>query len=644
MDKNSLLGIVAFVGFFALWLYLFPPSQQKSQKPAAADTSSSKQKAIVRETEIAPSRDSMAVIDTAQAPALTAQLDSAAQQKAQQAFGPFLAATQGHKQTIQVLTPKLKLNIDTKGGFIRSAVLNTYKTYGQQPLPIIPDNPQNSYSLELIAQGQGINLNDLYFKPSVSQLVLKDKEQQTLSLKADLGAGKSLEHRYTFFGNEYRIDHQLVLINLQQDITGREIELKQQLNLIQTEKSLEKMMAEATIYYKNNTDDEIDKLDISNDEISEERELKYLKWICFKTQFFNTSIIAKDKFESSALRSKPLITEKQASANQPYRTFTASMFLPYAGKGQDTVQLSYFLGPNDVSQLQKLDVNLEKIVSLGWGPLRYIALGILWIFKLLESFISNYGIIIFLLAVFIKVITFPMSHKSTMSQAKMQVVNELPEIQKLNEEYKDKPTELSQRKMAFYSQLGINPMGGCIPLLLQFPILIAMFNFFPHSIELRQQPFLWAEDLSTYDSVLNLGFSIPFYGDHVSLFCLLMTISTLLYTYLQQRQQGPVTDPNMQPLKYMGYIMPVFFMGFLNNYAAALSYYYLVFNILTIGITFATAKLLDKEKLRAKFNEMKNNKKPTKKGGMMKWLEEQQKAQEQLRRQRSQQPKNKRGR
>jgi YidC/Oxa1 family membrane protein insertase len=267
--------------------------------------------------------------------------------------------------------------------------------------------------------------------------------------------------------------------------------------------------------------------------------------------------------------------------------------------------------------LRQYDIDLERLVYLGYAIVRPVnKYLIIPTFNFLRRFIDNFGIIILLLTVFIKTILFPFTYKSYISQAKMRALK--PEIDEVNKKFgNDKAMEKQQATMALYKKAGVNPMGGCLPMLLQFPILIAMFFFFPTSIELRQESFLWAHDLSTYDSIVNLPFTIPFYGDHVSLFCLLMTITTIISTRLNQQA---TTAQGMPGMKTMMYMMPVMFLFILNNYSSGLSYYYFLANVITIGQTYIIRSFIDEDKIRAKLQV--NKKKPVKKSKFQKRLED----------------------
>jgi YidC/Oxa1 family membrane protein insertase len=298
--------------------------------------------------------------------------------------------------------------------------------------------------------------------------------------------------------------------------------------------------------------------------------------------------------------------------------------VPYTGN--DNLGFHFYFGPNDFKALKPYDeeYQLRELVYLGWGFLRYINLGVIEVFHFFEGFISNYGLIILLLTILIKLILFPLTYKSYVSTAKMKVLK--PQIEEINNKIpKEKAMERQQATMALYRKAGVNPMGGCLPMLLQMPILFAMFQFFPASIELRGEAFLWADDLSSYDSIFQLPFEIPFYGDHVSLFCLLMAITNIVYTKINQEMTQ--SSQQMPGMKGMMYMMPVMFLFFFNNYASGLSYYYFISTLITIGQTLLIRRFVDEEALLAKLNA--NKKKPVKKSKFQQRLEDMQRQQAQ---------------
>jgi YidC/Oxa1 family membrane protein insertase len=339
-----------------------------------------------------------------------------------------------------------------------------------------------------------------------------------------------------------------------------------------------------------------------------------VKWIGFKQLFFNSTIIANEFFPNAQIRSTIFEENPKYLAN-----FYADIAFPYEGTQKESVGIQFYFGPNHYQTLKQYKIELERQVYLGYAIVRPVnQYLIIPTFNFLRNYIGNFGLIILLLTIFIKLILFPFTYKSYMSQAKMRALK--PEIDEINNKIgmgTEKAMERQQATMALYKKAGVNPMGGCLPMLLQFPILIAMFFFFPTSIELRQESFLWAHDLSTYDSILDLPFKIPFYGDHVSLFCLLMTITTIISTSLNQQAASSQAMPGMKTMMYM---MPIMFLFILNSYSSGLSYYYFLANVITIGQTYIIRYFVDEEKIRAQLQV--NKKKPVKKSNFQKRLED----------------------
>ncbi|MDE6135131.1 MAG: membrane protein insertase YidC, partial [Muribaculaceae bacterium] len=368
-----------------------------------------------------------------------------------------------------------------------------------------------------------------------------------------------------------------------------------------------------------------------------------LRWVAFKNQFFSSVIIARDHFSTAELTSNVIHDDTYL------KDMSMEASLPYSVADGAVASFDFYLGPNDYPTLSKLDDTLEvgedlsltNLIPLGWKFFRWInTLIIIPVFTFLGSFISSYGLIIFLLTVFIKLILFPFTFKSFKSQAKMRVL--APEIKEINEKYHNQEDALrrQQETMALYSRAGASPFSGCLPMLLQMPVLIAMFSFFPSAIELRGQSFLWAHDLSAPDYICTLPFSIPFYGNHVSLFCLLMTVVNVVYMHVSMQSQP--TSAGMPGMKVMQYMMPVMFLFFFNDYAAALSYYYLMSLLITIIQTWIFRKCVNEDKVREQM--LANARKPRKKSGWMARLEEAQRQQQAALRQQQQQQGNRRNR
>ena len=403
---------------------------------------------------------------------------------------------------------------------------------------------------------------------------------------------------------------ELVNCNNQIPQSQNYIDFKWVSNLELLEHTVEDEQATSTIFYKYKSDDDVENLSVSE---SEDKKLqKGVQWISFKQKFFNTTLISKNGFQDAVnINVEKPIDETTNSIKR----MTASAVLPYDFKPNEKYEFEFYFGPNHYPTLSAQNIGLQKIITLGFfGWVSKFM--IIPIFNWLASIINNFGLVILMLTLIIKLILFPLVYKSYVSSAKMRILK--PEIDEIKEKYGTDMTKVQQENMKLYKRAGVSPMGGCLPMLIQLPILLAMFNFFPASYELRQKAFLWAHDLSTYDSILELGFNIPFYGTHISLFTLLMTVSTLLYT----RMNNQLTGVSGQ-MKWISYLMPILFLGFFNNYASGLTYYYFLGNMITFGQNVLIRKFfVDENKLHKQIEE--NKKKPVviKKSGFQKRLED----------------------
>jgi YidC/Oxa1 family membrane protein insertase len=466
----------------------------------------------------------------------------------------------------------------------------------------------NVFNLKLLAQNQTYNTHDLNFNG-----VLKNDSTLVMSLMAS--SGQKLEYRYSL-SNDYMLNWEIVTNDFE-DYLESEPVLNWEMRALRHEKNAKNEKLNTELEYRLPEDKDVDNLSSSGDDQETESNID---WVAYKQQFFSSILWNKNgKFTRAQLTSKALEDDEQNT-----KVFGSKLSLTKVG-GELSIPLGLYLGPNKYDILKQYDRDFDKLIPLGWGILGWINRGIVInLFDWLQGYGINYGIIILIIAVLIKLILFPLTYTSYRSMAKMRVLK--PEIDELNEKFKDKDQmKKQQATMQLYQKAGVNPLGGCIPMLLQFPILIALFRFFPSSIELRQQSFLWADDLSTYDSIYNLPFDIPFYGDHISLFTLLMTVSTLIYTYMNQQLTGQ--NQQYPQLKYMMYLMPIVFLGVFNNYAAGLSYYYFVANMMTFGQQFAIRAYMNDEKILQKIKEKKEN--PKKENRFMRRMKELQEQQEQ---------------
>jgi len=434
-----------------------------------------------------------------------------------------------------------------------------------------------------------------------------------MRLSAD--AESYIEYTYTIHGNSYMVDFDVNLVGMD-DVIERNattLDLNWKADFPHQEKSFDNERMNSTIYYRF-SDDEVDY--ISERSADKEEIATDLQWVSFKQQFFSTVLIAKDGFEGP---SELETTQEEEETTDVVKTCEAKLTIPFSHREMEHVAMQFYFGPNHYNSLKEFELGLEEMIPLGWGIFGWVnRLAVIPMFNLLKDTGLGYGLIILILTLVIKLALLPLTYKAYMSTAKMRVLK--PEIEELNKKFegKDDPMAKQQATMALYSKAGANPLGGCLPMVLQMPILIAMFRFFPASIELRQQSFLWADDLSSYDSIFDLPFDIPFYGDHISLFTLLMTVSTIFYS--RQNMNMQAGTPQMEQMKWMMYLMPVMMLGWFNNYAAALSYYYFLANMVTFGQNFLFRKLVDEDALHKKMQE--NKKKPQKKSGFQKRLED----------------------
>jgi YidC/Oxa1 family membrane protein insertase len=598
MDRNSIIGLI-LIGLliFGYSVYIQPSPEelkaQKQQQDSLAQVEKAKQTAV----------KTQALTDSVTIASDTTQLltDSAKAAIQKEKWGSFFAASSGTEELVTLENPKIKLTLSTKGGNVQSVFLKDYKTWDGRPVQLIGKD-SSALNLSFSAGNRIINTAELYFAAT--------KTNNSISLKASAGDGKYLEYIYSIPSDGFLVDFTIKTVGLQDVIAANStyINLDWRNKLIRQEQSLENERTVSTIYYRF-ADEEVDYLSETSDE-KESLKTK-VKWISFKQHFFNTTLIADQSFDSPVVET---YTDKESTST--VKTMTASMALPFNHQQDQTYGMRFYFGPNHYQTLKSIDeLGLEKLIPLGWGIFGWVnRFLVIPTFNYLNSFNWNYGIIILLLTILVRIVILPFTFGSFKSQAKMKVLS--PEMQELNEKYGDDPMKKQQETMNLYRKAGVNPLGGCIPGLLQLPILIAMFRFFPSSIELRQQQFLWAHDLSTYDSILDLPFNIPFYGDHVSLFTLLMTISTIIYTKMNM-QMTAATNPSM---KWMMYLMPIMFLGFFNSYSAGLSYYYFLSNVFGFGQQYIFKAFTNEEEIHRKIQE--NKKKPVKKSSFQQRLEQ----------------------
>lgn len=615
MDRNSITGIVLIGLILIVFSIMNRPSQEEIELAKRRQDSLEmvRQQQIPEETEQATGE---AIIEDQPA----SEIDTAGiMTRMQNRYGVFAPAATGADNIYTIENERIKISVSARGGRPWAVQLKDYQTWDSLPL-VLFEGDDNSFGLNFFAQNRSISTNDLYFIPQTTPEVRVTEEEATLALRLYAGEERYIEYVYSLTPGSYMVDFNINLVGMNQLLGAGAnfMDLRWEIDVPGQERGAKNENNYSTINYKFFSDD-VDKLSERSDQSYEELRTR-LKWIAFKQQFFSSVIIAQDHFLSA------IVEQEKYEEGRYLRNYVADIRLPLENSAAEIISLRFYFGPNHYNTLRaysqeylaagNYDLELEKMVPLGWGIFGWVnRFLVIPVFNFLENYISNYGIIILILTILIKILLFPLTYKSYISTSKMRVLK--PQIDEINEKIpKDKAMERQQATMALYKKAGVNPMGGCLPMLLQFPILIAMFRFFPTSFELRQESFLWATDLSTYDSILDLPFTIPFYGDHVSLFTLLMTISTIIYTRMNsQMTAGSSQMPGMQTMMYM---MPVMFLFIFNDFASALSYYYFLTNMITFGQQAIIKRFVNDEELLRRINEHK--KKPVSKSNFQKKL------------------------
>lgn len=603
MDKNTIIGLVLIFLILIGFSYFTRPSKEELQA-------------------MQHKQDSLALVEQR-------RMEQAAQQ---QQYAQAKEVTQQEtvffqdslkKQVIVLENDKVKLHITNQGGRISFVELKEYRTHDSLPL-ILWRNNESALGLNFYANKQQINTENFLFQPNTSETTLYAKEQtQTLSMRlyADSSRTQYIEYLYRLSPDSYMLDFDIIAYNMEHVIASNSsfLTLYWGVNMPQLEKSKDFENRYTGIYYKFFEDD-VENLSQTSDE--KETLPTKVQWIDFKQQFFSSVLIPEVPFSDVELTST--ISKKAGYLKDAY----AEISLPYNGQMEERYNMKFFFGPNSYHVLKAYgnDIDLPDVIDMGWKWIAWFnKYFVIPIFNFLQNHTAlNYGIIILLLTLIIKIILFPLTYKSYLSQAKMRVLK--PQVDELTKKYPaDKAMERQQAMMKLYKQAGVNPMGGCLPMLLQMPILIALFYFFPGAIELRQQGFLWATDLASYDSIATLPFTIPFYGNHVSLFCLLMTATNIIYMIINNKNQ-PQND-QMKSMQFMMYIMPIMFLFIFNSYSSGLSYYYFIATLITILQTWIIRKFVDDKKLLKQIEQAKL--KPIKKSKFQQRLEEMQKMQQQ---------------
>ncbi len=608
IDINTIIG---FVLIFAILIFMFYQNQPSPEEIEA--------RRVQQEKIDAQSKVNEPLSQKVKESNMLIPGDSSAIASFKNAIGAFGYTTPS--DDITVLENNLVyLRISNKGGQIVEARIKGYNTYDSLPLHLIKDGNASFGLTFTTSDNRVLNTNDLYFEPVMSQ----SGNNQILSMQAKVAPNQFLEYRYEMKPDDYLLDFNIRSQGLNGIINGSQpVNLEWKLRTIRHSKSIQYENRYTRLTY-NHKDGKISKLSEGSDD--EETEAN-IKWLSYRQHFFSSILTTKTPFETGKLSSVNLVKEESKTAG--FSKDYASLVPLKLEAGELSYAMNWYYGPTDVKILaQYKELGLEDSIPFGWGIFGWINR---YIFTPLFSFLILYfphGIAIVVMTIIVRLVMSPATYKSYLSQAKMKVLK--PEITELNEKYKDNAMKKQQETMKLYNKAGVSPMSGCLPAVLQLPIFYALFMFFPTSFALRQKPFLWADDLASYDTIAQLPFSIPFYGDHVSLFPILASIAIFFYMMMTTGQNMP-TQPGMPNMKFIMYLSPLLMLFFFNSYASGLSLYYFVSNLITILIMLAIKKfILNEDKIHAQIQEnklkpKKENKFQRKMREMMEQAEEQKK-------------------
>lgn len=619
MDKKSIIGLV-LMGVILIGFSYYNSHQQEAYNKQQAHLQDSLARVKMQQ------QAAKAATDTLQSSSAAAK-DSLDAANLKQSFGASLAAAlQGKEEFYSLQNDLVKVDFSNKGGRIASVELLKYKRHNGEKLVLFTAD-KSSFDLNLYL-GQNVSTSKFYFEPvnvAKSSALAESENSKSVAFRLHTDETSYIEFIYTLKKGSYMVDYKVNFVGMEHKFPANmtDFDVKWSMSTPQQEKGYKNEFNYTAIAYKvPGKDGDFEELSPMKEEASEKVTTK-VQWVNFKQQFFSSIIVAKNSFSS---------IDVNQTANSEHsgliKNFNANLRVPFTAS-MKSADFGFYFGPNLFKELIKYDQGFEKVVPLGGWIIRWINRWVVIpVFDLLESHIGNYGLIILILTIFIKLVIFPLTYKSYLSMAKMRVLK--PDVDKINEKYGKKEDALKKQQevMALYRKTGVNPMGGCLPMLLQLPILIAMFRFFPASFELRGESFLWADDLSSFDSIVQLPFNIPLYGDHVSLFTLLMALSLYFTSKISTSQMGD-TNQQIPGMKFMTlYMMPVMLLLWFNNYAAGLSYYYLLSNLFTLGQTYLIRQTVNDEKIHAQLKE--NSKKPQTKSRFQQKLEDMARKQQQM--------------
>ena len=607
MDKNTITGLVLIAILLVGFSFLSRPSKEQLEAQQRYYDSI----ALVQQREADLKAKAEAALANEKE---TGTLDSTSL---------FFNARQGADSLITIQNNLVELTISSKGGSIYSATLKEYMGQDKQTPVMLFNGDDVSMNFLFYNKKETIQTDEYYFTE-----VNRTDSTVTMRLAAD--SASYIDFKYAMHSDTYLIDFTIDAVGMENKLASTkyvDIEWSQRARQIEKGYTYENRLAELTYKIAGDGTDYLSANKNDEKEVPER-----LDWIAFKNQFFSSVFLADTDFEKAKLNSK---MEVQGSGY--IKDYSAEMSTAFDPTGKTPTQLFFYFGPNHYKTLTALDKGrtekweLNRLVYLGWPLIRWINK---WftinIFDWLSSWGLSMGIVLLLMTLIVKIVVFPATWKTYTSSAKMRVLK--PKIDEIGKKYpkQEDAMKKQQEVMGLYSQYGVSPMGGCLPMLIQFPILMALFMFVPSAIELRQQSFLWADDLSTYDAFINFPFHIPFLGSHLSLFCVLMTVTNILNTKYMMQQQDTGANPQMAAMKWMSYLMPIMFLFILNDYPSGLNYYYFISTLISVVTTLILRKTTNEEKLLAQLEAGKKDPKKMKKTGFAARLEAMQKQQEQM--------------
>ena len=617
MDKKSIIGFV-LIGVIMIGFTWFQNRQYKKQMEIQAQLDSVAM--VEHMTEIA-----MDSLKRAQGLVSETGTDDVNVVKVPSYKDSLLSVARlSESELVTLENDKIEIVFNTKGAQPYSVKIKDYKAYDSTELYLIKPQMSN-YDISIYA-GEYINTKDFTFE-------IASRTDTSVTMRLPFAQGGYIQQEFVLQDGSYMVENQLSFVGMEnvipRNVSMFDIDWGVVIPRLEKGYKNEKQYSKLDYYFTGDKKPE----EMGRSRNDSKRVESRMKWFAFQQQFFSAIMTAGNEFASADLDVK-FFEESDPSAN--LMACTAKLRSEFQPSANTVIPFSFYFGPNDFGVLKQYDLKYEKIIPLGGWLVNWISrFVIIPCFDFLSRFINNWGLIILLMTILIKVVLSPLTYKSFKSSAKMNVLK--PDIEQINKKYPNEKDAMKKQQatMELYQKAGISPMGGCLPMLLQFPILFAMFRFFPASIELRQQKFLWADDLSAYDSILDLPFNIPLYGDHVSLFALLMAVSMFIYSKMTSSQMSD--DPNMAPMKFMSvWLMPIMMLFICNNLSSALSYYYLLSNLITMLMTWVIRKfVVTEDKVRAEM--LANQNKPKKKSKFQQRLEEAQKMQEQMMKERQKQ-------